>query len=186
MLIVFSLGICYSSESSSHFSPWEIFSKIYNCWLMLHVVLIQVPLFSILKKFDGETVTEVVRPRVARMKYRVTKLPPYIIFHMVRFKKNNFFKEKNPTLVNFPVKNLELKDYIPLPTPKEGEKLRSKYDLIANIVHDGKPEDGYYRVFVQRKSEELWYEMQDLHVSETLPQMVALSEAYMQIYEQQQ
>lgn len=98
MLIVFSLGICYSSESSSHFSPWEIFSKIYNCWLMLHVVLIQVPLFSILKKFDGETVTEVVRPRVARMKYRVTKLPPYIIFHMVRFKKNNFFKEKNPTL----------------------------------------------------------------------------------------
>lgn len=28
--------------------------------------------------------------------------------------------------------------------------------------------------------------MQDLHVAETLPQMVALSEAYMQIYEQQQ
>lgn len=34
----------------------------------------------------------------------------------------------------------------------------------------------------------LWvrYEMQDLHVADTLPQMVALSEAYMQIYEQQQ
>jgi hypothetical protein len=30
----------------------------------------------------------------------------------------------------------------------------------------------------------LRYEMQDLHVTETLPQMVALSEAYMQIYEQ--
>ncbi|RWW47601.1 hypothetical protein BHE74_00046388 [Ensete ventricosum] len=30
------------------------------------------------------------------------------------------------------------------------------------------------------------YEMQDLHVTETLPQMVALSEAYMQIYEQQE
>lgn len=27
--------------------------------------------------------------------------------------------------------------------------------------------------------------MQDLHVAETLPQMVELSEAYMQIYEQQ-
>lgn len=58
--------------------------------------------------------------------------------------------------VNFPVKNLELKDYIPLPTPKEKEKLRTKYDLIANIVHDGKPGEGSYRVFVQRKSEELW------------------------------
>uniref|UniRef100_A0A2N9ISJ9 USP domain-containing protein n=1 Tax=Fagus sylvatica TaxID=28930 RepID=A0A2N9ISJ9_FAGSY len=149
-------------------------------------IIPQVPLFNILKKFDGETITEVVRPRIARMRYRVTRLPQYIILHMRRFTKNNFFVEKNPTLVNFPVKNLELKDYIPLPTPKENQKLRSKYDLIANIVHDGKPDEGSYRVFVQRKSEELWYEMQDLHVSETLPQMVALSETYMQIYEQHQ
>ncbi|XWS15492.1 hypothetical protein CRYUN_Cryun34aG0005100 [Craigia yunnanensis] len=149
-------------------------------------IIPQVPLFNILKKFDGETVTTTVRPP-ARMRYRVTKLPQYLILHMRRFTKNNFFREKNPTLVNFPVKNLELKDYIPLPAPtKENERLRSKYDLIANIVHDGKPDEGFYRVFVQRKSEELWYEMQDLHVSETLPQMVALSEAYMQIYEQQQ
>ncbi|KAL2551865.1 Ubiquitin C-terminal hydrolase superfamily protein [Forsythia ovata] len=149
-------------------------------------IIPQVPLFNILKKFDGESVTEVVRPRLARMRYRVMKLPQYLILHMRRFTKNNFFVEKNPTLVNFPVKNLELKDYIPLPAPREKNKLRSKYDLIANIVHDGKPGEGSYRVFVQRKSEELWYEMQDLHVSETLPQMVALSEAYMQIYEQQQ
>ena len=63
----------------------------------------------------------------------------------------NFFPS-----VNFPVKNLELKDYIPLPAPKQNERLRSKYDLIANIVHDGKPGEGSYRVFVQRKSEELW------------------------------
>ncbi|CAL4966783.1 unnamed protein product [Urochloa decumbens] len=147
-------------------------------------IIPQVPLFNILKKFDGETVTEVVRPSIARMRYRVTRLPKYLILHMRRFTKNNFFVEKNPTLVNFPVKNLELKDYIPLPKPKENAKLRSKYDLIANIVHDGKPGEGCYRVFVQRKSEEAWYEMQDLHVTETLPQMVALSEAYMQIYEQ--
>ncbi|CAL9125664.1 unnamed protein product [Musa textilis] len=151
-------------------------------------IIPQVPLFNILKKFDGETVTEVVRPCIARMRYRVIRLPKYLILHMRRFTKNNFFIEKNPTLVNFPVKNLELKDYIPLPPPppKEKKKLRSKYDLIANIVHDGKPGEGCYRVFVQRKSEELWYEMQDLHVTETLPQMVALSEAYMQIYEQQE
>ncbi|KAK3131124.1 hypothetical protein QOZ80_6BG0502330 [Eleusine coracana subsp. coracana] len=146
-------------------------------------IIPQVPLFNILKKFDGETVTEVVRPSIARMRYRVTRLPKYLILHMRRFTKNNFFVEKNPTLVNFPVKNLELKDYIPLRS-KENDKLRSKYDLIANIVHDGKPGEGCYRVFVQRKSEEAWYEMQDLHVTETLPQMVALSEAYMQIHEQ--
>ncbi|GJU34147.1 retrotransposon protein, putative, ty1-copia subclass [Tanacetum coccineum] len=82
-------------------------------------------------------------------------------------------------LINFPVNNLELKDYIPLPTPprkEEEKKLRTKYDLIANILHEGKPGEG----------SEIRYEMQDLHVAETLPQMVALSETYMQIYEQQQ
>ena len=57
--------------------------------------------------------------------------------------------------VNFPVRNLELKDYIPL-EPPPGEKLRSKYDLVANVVHDGKPGEGLYRAFVQRKSEEAW------------------------------
>ena len=58
----------------------------------------QVPLFNILKKFDGEFVTEVVRPCIARMRYRVTRLPKYLILHMRRFTKNNFFIEKNPTL----------------------------------------------------------------------------------------
>ncbi|GBG91782.1 hypothetical protein CBR_g53671 [Chara braunii] len=146
-------------------------------------IIPQVPLFTILKKFDGETVHETVK--TGRKRYKISRLPQYLVLHMKRFTKNNFFIEKNPTLVNFPVKNLELKDYLPLPAGKDGDKVKSKYDLIANLVHDGKPGEGSYRVFVQRKSEETWYEMQDLHVSETLPQMVALSEAYMQIYEQQ-
>lgn len=58
----------------------------------------QIPLFNILKKFDGEMVTEVVRPQLARMRYEITRLPHYIILHMRRFTKNNFFVEKNPTL----------------------------------------------------------------------------------------
>ncbi|KAL6507248.1 hypothetical protein OROGR_023443 [Orobanche gracilis] len=90
--------------------------------------MLGVPLFNILKKFDGETVTDqVVRPDTARMRYHVTKLPRYLIVHMRRFTRNNFFVEKNPTLVNFPVKNLELKDFIPLPAPTDGERLRSKH-----------------------------------------------------------
>ena len=32
----------------------------------------------------------------------------------------------------------------------------------------------------------MWYELQDLRVSEVLPQMVALSEAYLQVYELKQ
>lgn len=55
--------------------------------------------------------------------YKIESLPPYIIFHVKRFTRNNFFTEKNPTIVNFPVKNLELREYLNLdesiPTEEE-------------------------------------------------------------------
>ncbi len=58
------------------------------------------------------------------------------------------------------------------------------YDLIANIVHDGDPNKGTYRVHILHKGSGTWYEMQDLHVVDVLPQMITLSEAYIQIWEQ--
>jgi len=112
---------------------------------------------------------------------------------------------------------------------KGGAPLPSKYDLIANIVHEGSrtsAQTGSYKLHVQRQSEQQWYEVQDLVVNDILPQvgnecgsaahpvvlaamrlavackccmassstltgitpclllqMVALSEAYMQVYE---
>ena len=56
----------------------------------------------------------------------LTRLPKYLIMHVKRFTKNNFFMEKNPTIVNFPVKNLELKDVIPVPNGPDGNPVPSK------------------------------------------------------------
>lgn len=62
--------------------------------------------------------------------YKIESLPPYIIFHVKRFTRNNFFTEKNPTIVNFPVKNLELREYLNLDgsIPTE-EELANMYAL---------------------------------------------------------
>ena len=49
---------------------------------------------------DGAEVME-------KKSFEVTRLPEYLFIHIRRFSKNTFFKEKNPTIVNFPVKNLE-------------------------------------------------------------------------------
>lgn len=57
----------------------------------------------------------------------------------------------------------------------------TSYDLIANIVHDGEPNKGTYRVHVLKQGNSKWYEMQDLHVSDILPQMITLTEAYIQV-----
>lgn len=62
----------------------------------------------------------------------------------------------------------------------------SKYDLVANVLHEGKAGEGAYRAHTHRKSEDAWYEVDDLRVTDILSQMVVLSEAYMQIYELKQ
>jgi U4/U6.U5 tri-snRNP-associated protein 2 len=96
-------------------------------------------------------------------KYRLKVLPEYVILVMKRFTRNNFYKvcelyscawvlmrlcccviqEKNPTIVNFPVKGLDLGGL-----SGEGEAVR--YDLVANVFHDGLPGSirGSYHVHV--------------------------------------
>jgi hypothetical protein len=66
-----------------------------------------------------------------------------------RFTKNTFFVEKNPTIVNFPISGVDLGE---LMTPEARAKQKSTtYDLLANIVHDGGPKGGTYRVHIQHK-----------------------------------
>ena len=76
-------------------------------------VLMQIPIFELLHKFDGSRVHDDIK--TGRRRYRLTRLPSYLVLHFKRFTKNNFFWEKNPTIVNFPVRNLELRDVIPIP-----------------------------------------------------------------------
>ena len=65
----------------------------------------QVALFELLKKFDGVSTHECKTYKDTTMKtYRLKSLPKYLIMHIKRFKKNIFYVEKNPTIVNFPVK----------------------------------------------------------------------------------
>ena len=141
----------------------------------------QVPIGRLLRKFDGETEHETVRG--GRRTFKLARLPRFLIVHHKRFTKNNFFLEKNPTIVNFPVRNLRLSDHVPVPEGPDGRPAPCVYDLVANVSHDGKPEDGAYRAMVFHKADGNWYEVCDLSVAEVLPQQVALAETYAQIYE---
>jgi U4/U6.U5 tri-snRNP-associated protein 2 len=183
----------------------------------------QVPLFQLLSKFDGETVE--VMPDGSRKTYKIVKLPRYLILHYKRFKNNQWFVEKNHTLVNFPLKNLDMKPYLKNADPPSVDELEAmttkqlksrcsalrldtsqcmeksdlvdklaeyyeeaeipcKMDLIANICHEGKPKDGVFRVHTYYPASSTWYEMEDIHVytSETMAQLVSLSESYVQCF----
>lgn len=147
-------------------------------------IIPQINLFQLLNKFNGSCEKEYKTYKDNYMKrFEITRLPNFIILYIKRFTKNTFFLEKNPTIVNFPIKNV---DFAEILTPKNREThKRTKYSLVANIVHDGTPTNGTYRVHILHKTSGQWYELQDLHVTNILPQMITLSESYIQIYEVQ-
>ncbi|KAF2072126.1 hypothetical protein CYY_006571 [Polysphondylium violaceum] len=138
-------------------------------------IIPQVPLFNLLSKYDGVTPTTLLNGEVKR--YKLLELPNYLILCVKRFSKNNFFLEKEPTIVNFPLKNLDLTDYLPKNTPA------SKYNLLSTIKHEGQPNSGTFSVYVWHKGSDKWFEIQDLTYKETIPQLIAVSECYLLIYE---
>uniref|UniRef100_A0A8C9VJX3 ubiquitinyl hydrolase 1 n=1 Tax=Scleropages formosus TaxID=113540 RepID=A0A8C9VJX3_SCLFO len=149
------------------------------------LIIPQVPLFNILGKFNGSTEKEYKTYKENFLKrFQLTKLPPYLIFCIKRFTKNNFFVEKNPTIVNFPITNVDLREY--LTEEAQATVKKTTYDLVANVVHDGKPSEGSYRIHVLHHGTGKWYELQDLQVTDILPQMITLSEAYIQIWKRRE
>jgi len=68
------------------------------------------------------------------------------------------------------------------------------YDLVSNVIHDGKPnqagfgkndiavDSGHYRVQLIHAGSGKWFELEDLHVKEILPQTITLAESYIQIW----
>ncbi|KAH6581994.1 hypothetical protein BASA61_008741 [Batrachochytrium salamandrivorans] len=138
-------------------------------------IIPQIPLTTLLAKFDGKTVHKTSTTSTI---YKIQKLPRYLIFCFKRFSKNNWnASEKNPTIVNFPIKNLDMTDYV------EGG-VNCRYDLIANICHEGKPGtgNGSYKVHLASKEKGRWLQIQDLFVEEIMAQMIILSETYIQIW----
>lgn len=61
-----------------------------------------------------------------------------------------------------------------------------RYKLLSTVAHEGEKLDGPYRVYVHRSAENVWYEAQDLTIRESHPDVVKITEAYLQVYEQQQ
>lgn len=147
-------------------------------------IIPQVPMASLLAKFNGVTEKEYKTHIDSTMKrFQLTHLPPYIMLYVKRFVKNIFTIEKNKTIVNFPIKSIDFGELLP---PIHRTRARhTTYDLISNIVHDGPPEPGAgsYRVHILHRGTGKWFEMQDLHVQEVLPQMIPLSETLVQVWE---
>jgi hypothetical protein len=73
----------------------------------------QVPVYALLSRFDGVTVTETLRGQFReRRRFRILRLPRFLVLVFKRFSRNAYSTEKNPTIVTFPTRNLELRPYV--------------------------------------------------------------------------
>ncbi|KAF2255427.1 cysteine proteinase [Trematosphaeria pertusa] len=154
-------------------------------------IIPQVPLTTILNKYDGVRPQEKMKNRV---RYRLLHpLPPYLLFHIKRFSKNKFVSERNPTIVTFPVQSLDMSPYVE-PNPREyppGEPIW--YDLAANITHEavkrkddsveGEQEMKVWRVQLKDRSRDEWYGIQDLFVEKERGETLFTKESYVQVWE---
>ncbi|KAF3022982.1 hypothetical protein E8E14_009995 [Neopestalotiopsis sp. 37M] len=154
-------------------------------------IIPQVPLTTILSKYDGMKAQEHLSQR---KRYRLMHpLPPYLIFHIKRFSTNKFVSERNPTIVTFDARNLDVSPYVE-PNPAEhppGEPIW--YDLVANVVHeavrakedvaDTAEEKKTWKVQLRDKGRDEWVTCQDLFVENTEKELLYLGESYLQIWE---
>jgi U4/U6.U5 tri-snRNP-associated protein 2 len=154
-------------------------------------IIPQVPLTRILSKYDGRSAQE---HHAQRKRFRLLHpLPPYLVFHVKRFSQNKFVSERNPTIVTFDARNLDISPYVE-PNPAEwppGEPIW--YDLVANIVHeavrakddvaDSGEEKKTWKTQVLDKATGEWVVCQDLFVEKVQNELLYLGETYLQIWE---
>lgn len=154
-------------------------------------IIPQVPLTSILSKYDGRNPQEHMN---TRKRYRLLHpLPPYLLFHIKRFSKNKFVTEHNPTIVTFPTRSLDMSPYVE-PNPSlhsPGEPIW--YDLVANITHEavrtrddsveGEAERKVWRAQVRDRARDEWLEIQDLFVERVVTETLFTKESYLMVWE---
>ncbi|KAK4680005.1 Ubiquitin carboxyl-terminal hydrolase 10 [Podospora pseudoanserina] len=157
-------------------------------------IIPQVPLSLLLAKYNGVKAQEL---NAQRKRYRLMHpLPPFLVFHVKRFSKNKFVSERNPTIVTFDARNLDVGPYVE-PDPSHcqpGEPIW--YDLVANVVHEAVrqkedvadsavgEEKKTWKVQLRDKSREgEWVVAQDLFVEKIREELLYLGETYLQVWE---
>lgn len=154
-------------------------------------IIPQVPLSAVLSKYDGQRSQE---HHAQRKRYRLLHpLPPFLIFHVKRFSQNKFVSERNPTIVTFEPRNLDVSPFVE-PDPREWPPSEPIwYDLVANVVHeavrskddvaDSGEERKTWKVQLKDKATGDWVVCQDLLVDKVQSELLYLGETYLQIWE---
>lgn len=99
-------------------------------------IIPQIPLSHLLSKYSGSTTQEILTPKedgkseVTLRRFKIEELPEFVVLNVKRFERNRFGEEKNPTIVNFPLRGIDFKDCKPKPLLPSNSQVSIQADAV--------------------------------------------------------
>ncbi|KAF8202403.1 ubiquitin carboxyl-terminal hydrolase 4 [Pholiota molesta] len=153
---------------------------------------------EVLEKDDAWDCPQCKTKRRASKKLSLARLPPVLMVHLKRFEANGRFSDKIDTFVDFPMKSLDLTNYMPPPLPPGADKSQLngglpmspedprtqlppyRYDLYGVTNHYGNLSSGHYTAFIASRGG--WMYCDDSSVKPVDPKQVVGQKAYVLFY----
>ncbi|EJU03776.1 cysteine proteinase [Dacryopinax primogenitus] len=152
---------------------------------------------EIMEKGDAWKCPHCMALRKATKQLSISRLPPVLLIHLKRFSYKGPFVDKLETLVDFPLKDLDLTNYMPSPLPPGVDKGFSqsspiklddprsqippyRYELYAVTNHFGSLTSGHYTAFIASKGS--WVYCDDSRLSNAEGREIVAKPAYILFY----
>ncbi|PPQ98045.1 hypothetical protein CVT26_003040 [Gymnopilus dilepis] len=153
---------------------------------------------EVLEKDDAWDCPQCKTKRRASKKLSLARLPPILVIHLKRFEANGRFSDKIDTFVDFPMKSLDLTNYMPPPLPPGADRSQLngglpmsledprtqvppyRYDLYGVTNHYGNLSSGHYTAFIASRGG--WMYCDDSSVKPVDAKQVVSQKAYVLFY----
>ncbi|KAJ2929686.1 hypothetical protein H1R20_g7424, partial [Candolleomyces eurysporus] len=153
---------------------------------------------EILEKDDAWDCPQCKTKRRASKTLSLARLPPILLIHFKRFEANGRFSDKVDTFVEFPMKGLDLTNYMPPPLPPGADQSELngglpmstddprtqlppyRYDLYGVTNHYGNLSSGHYTAYIASRGG--WLLCDDSSVKPCDPKQVVNQKAYVLFY----
>ncbi|XP_062872920.1 ubiquitin carboxyl-terminal hydrolase 2a isoform X2 [Trichomycterus rosablanca] len=139
-----------------------------------------VRLFTKEDVLDGDEKPTCYRCKARRRctkKFTIQRFPKILVLHLKRFSEARIRSSKLTTFVNFPMKDLDLREFA---SDRSGSAV---YNLYAVSNHSGTTMGGHYTAYCCNPASGEWYTYNDSRVTPMSPGQVRSSDAYVLFYE---
>ncbi|KAB5550302.1 hypothetical protein PHYPO_G00052280 [Pangasianodon hypophthalmus] len=139
-----------------------------------------VRLFTKEDVLDGDEKPTCYRCKARRKctkKFTIQKFPKILVLHLKRFSEARVRSSKLSTFVNFPMKDLDLREFA------SDRSSSAVYNLYAVSNHSGTTMGGHYTAYCCNPDSGEWYTFNDSRVTPMSSSQVRSSDAYVLFYE---